>query len=65
MAIVQVTDEADCSYNSDWASIFSSAANKVFWHTPEDSYPTFTVCWNAGTACADDGSGGYNCVAAD
>lgn len=65
LAIVQVTDEADCSYSSDWASIFATGGNKVFWHSPQDSYPTSAVCWNAGTACTDDGNGGYNCEAAD
>jgi hypothetical protein len=65
LAIVHVTDEADCSYNNDWVSIFEQSGNKVFWDSPSDTFPTSAVCWNAGTSCTDNGSGGYDCVAAD
>jgi hypothetical protein len=65
LAVVHVTDEADCSYNSDWATIFQDSGNKVFWNSPSDNFPTSAVCWNAGTACTSDGNGGYDCVATD
>ena len=65
LAIIHVTDEADCSYNNDWVSIFEQSGNKVFWDSTSDTFPTSALCWNAGTACTDNGSGGYDCVAAD
>jgi hypothetical protein len=65
LSIVHITDEADCSYNNQWASIFEQSGNKVFWNDPSDTFPTSAVCWNAGTNCTDNGSGGYDCVAAD
>jgi hypothetical protein len=65
LAIIHVTDEADCSYNNSWASIFEESGNKVFWSDPAASFPTSAVCWNAGTACTDNGRGGYDCVAAN
>ena len=65
LAIVHVTDEADCSYNNQWASIFEVDGNKVFWHPDSGNSPSSAICWNAGTACTDNGGGGYDCFAAD
>jgi hypothetical protein len=64
LAVLVVTDEADCSYNNSWQSIFLTEGNQVFWHPDSVNYPTSAVCWNAGTQCVEDGSGGYDCVPA-
>jgi hypothetical protein len=59
--VVFLTDEADCSYNKDWADIFSPDGNRVFWSDPNDSFPTSAVCWNAGVDCIGDPSGYDTC----
>jgi hypothetical protein len=64
LAVVQVTDEADCSYNTAWTSIFEQTGNRVFWANPADPFPTSAVCWNAGTKCTGDPSA-YDCTAQD
>ncbi len=61
LAIVLVSDEADCSYNKAWADIFAQDGNKVFWSDPTASFPTSAVCWNAGVQCAGDPSGYDSC----
>ncbi len=62
LAIIHLTDEADCSYNRDWETIFLPDGNRVFWSDANASTPTSAVCWNAGVACV--GSGTYDdCVA--
>ena len=61
LAVVFVTDEADCSYNKDYAAIFEQDGNKVFWSDPTASFPTSAVCWNAGVACTGDPSGYDTC----
>lgn len=67
-AIVFVTDEADCTYDDDWVSIFlpeEDGGNEVFWSDPEAIAPTSAVCWNAGTVCTG-GPGTYDeCHAAN
>ncbi len=67
-AIVILTDEADCTYNDDWSSIFlpeGSGGNEVFWSDPDAPTPSSAVCWNAGTACTG-GPGTYDeCHAVD
>ncbi|EDM75387.1 putative lipoprotein [Plesiocystis pacifica SIR-1] len=65
LAIVQVTDEADCSYNKDWSSIFDEAGSKVFWSDPESPFPTSAVCWNAGVECTGDPSSFDECHSAN
>ena len=65
LAIIQVTDEADCSYNPQIANeIFLS--NQTFWYSGPDALPysTSAVCWNAGVKCVDNG-GTLNCESAD
>ena len=57
LAVVFVTDEADCSYNKDYATIFEQDGTKVFWSDPSASFPTSAVCWNAGVGCIGDPSG--------
>ncbi|MCH9687403.1 MAG: hypothetical protein K0V04_38570 [Deltaproteobacteria bacterium] len=60
LAVVILTDEADCSTNSDWEVIFLPEGNRVFWSDAEAPSPTSAVCWNAGTQCS-----GGSCSAAD
>ncbi|MEM9461053.1 MAG: hypothetical protein AAGF11_43215 [Myxococcota bacterium] len=65
-AIVVVTDEVDCSYNSDWDTIFRPEGNRVFWSDPDAILPSSAVCWNAGVACSGGGGGVYDeCFAID
>lgn len=64
LAIVQVTDEADCSYNNAWVSIFEQSGNKAFWWDQTATFPTSAVCWNAGVACSGDPTN-YDCTAQD
>jgi hypothetical protein len=51
LSVVHVTDEEDCSYNTDWDSIFLPDGDKTFWSDPAAPSPTSAVCWNAGVAC--------------
>jgi len=51
LSVVHVTDEEDCSFNSDWDSIFLPDGDKTFWSDPSAASPTSAVCWNAGVAC--------------
>lgn len=61
LAIVFVTDEADCSYNKAYAEIFEQDGNRVFWSDPTASFPTSAVCWNAGVECTGDPSNYTSC----
>jgi len=63
LAVVFVTDEADCSYNKDWSEIFDADGNKVFWSNPDEAIPSSAVCWNAGVECSGDPSGYDSCEA--
>jgi hypothetical protein len=60
LMIVILTDEVDCSYRHEHASIFSVDGNKVFWSDPEAEFPSSAVCWNAGVVCTGDPSD-YEC----
>ncbi len=51
LSIVHVTDEADCSYDVAWESMFLPEGNRVFWSDADAEAPTSAVCWNAGVAC--------------
>jgi hypothetical protein len=61
LAVVFVTDEADCSFNEQYAEIFAQDGNKVFWSDPSASVPTSAVCWNAGVECIGDPSSYTSC----
>jgi hypothetical protein len=61
LAIVIVTDEADCSYNKNYSEIFEQDGNKVFWSDPMASFPTSAVCWNAGVSCEGDPNNYTSC----
>jgi hypothetical protein len=64
LSVVHLTDEMDCSYNSDWESIFLPDGGRVFWSDPDAASPTSAVCWNAGVAC--EGESPYDdCRAVD
>ncbi|MEX1363780.1 MAG: hypothetical protein AB1Z98_11675 [Nannocystaceae bacterium] len=60
LAVMVVTDEADCSSNDDWDTIFEDTGNRVFWSDPESPAPSSAVCWNAGVACQGGGGGSYD-----
>ncbi len=55
---VHVTDEADCSYNNEWETIFLPDDDRVFWSDMDAPAPSSAVCWNAGVVCS--GSGTYD-----
>jgi hypothetical protein len=61
LAVVFVTDEADCSYNKDWSEIFATDGNRVFWSDPDANSPTSALCWNAGVQCSGDPSNYEDC----
>jgi hypothetical protein len=65
LSVVHVTDEVDCSYNSDWESIFLPEGNRVFWSDADTASPTSAVCWNAGMACEGEGPHYDDCHAVD
>jgi hypothetical protein len=51
LAILHLTDEADCSVNPEWPVIFEEGGNQVFWSNLSLDHPTSGVCWNAGVEC--------------
>jgi hypothetical protein len=61
LAVIFVTDEADCSYNKAFSEVFEPDGDKVFWSDPTLSYPTSALCWNAGVSCSGDPSGYDSC----
>jgi hypothetical protein len=61
LAVVFVTDEADCSYNKAYAGVFTGEQGTVFWSDPAASTPTSALCWNAGVECFGDPSGYDSC----
>lgn len=68
LAIVFVTDEADCSFNADLQNtVFGeeNVGNQAFWSLPDvQQSPTSAVCWNAGVDCDFSAASGQ-CVSAD
>ncbi len=58
LAVVFVTDEADCSLDLDHASVFDPDGDRVFWSDPNLNFATSAVCWNAGVTC-EGGPGTY------
>jgi hypothetical protein len=62
LAVIIVTDEADCSANKGYSTIFEQDGNRVFWSDPSASFPTSAVCWNAGVECTGDPSGYDTCA---
>lgn len=62
LVVVLVSDEADCSSNQQFDSIFEQEGNRVFWSDPSASFPTSAVCWNAGVQCTGDPSNYTTCT---
>ncbi len=62
LAIVIVTDEADCSIRSEAETIFMPEGDRAFWSLPEEPTPTSAVCWNAGVECTGSGNPYTDCV---
>lgn len=56
--IVIVTDEVDCSHDTQYETIFLPDGDRVFWSDPTSPAPTSAVCWNAGVECT--GSSPYD-----
>lgn len=65
LAVVMLTDEADCSSNPEWAEIFSPDGNRAFWSDPAAASPSSAVCWNAGVTCTGDPNQYDGCEPAD
>lgn len=63
LAVVIVSDEADCSVSNIGGEIFTT--NKVFWNDPADPAPTSAVCWRAGVRCAGPGPTYDDCFASN
>jgi hypothetical protein len=61
LAVIFVTDEADCSYNKAFSEVFDPDGDKLFWSDPTLPYPTSALCWNAGVSCTGDPSGYDSC----
>ncbi len=55
LMVVLVSDEADCSFNSDFEEVLfgeEGVGNQVFWSLPDvQQSPSSAVCWNAGVRC--------------
>ncbi len=64
LLVVLLTDEEDCSYQSDFADIFDPDGDRVFWSDPNSAVPTSAICWNAGVECTGEGPEFDACVAA-
>ncbi len=64
LAVILVTDEADCSHNQaqEWA--FLAEGDRALWSDPTAIRPTSAVCWNAGVRCSGDPSA-LDCMVAD
>lgn len=61
LLVIIVSDEADCSYNKEYSTIFEPSGSKVFWSDPTAESPTSAVCWNAGVECIGDPGGYASC----
>ena len=61
LAIVHVTDEADCSANTavDQLVFDPSQSTSPFWNA---TVPNSSICWNAGTKCTGSGAPFDDCV---
>jgi hypothetical protein len=65
LAIIFVTDEADCSMPLDHQWVLTSDAGRALWSDPLGDRPTSAACWNSGVAC-DGGPGIYDgCYSVD
>ena len=55
LVIIVLSDEADCSTNSAFDSIFLQEGIRAFWDTDWIT-PTSAICWRAGVQCSGDPS---------
>lgn len=62
LAVIIVTDEADCSLTPEMESWLTSQSN-VFWSTPDRA--TSAVCWNGGVRCLGGPTPYVDCVSQD
>lgn len=65
LAVLFVSNEADCSHVGSRSEIFLPEGNRVFWSDPLLEGPTSAVCWNAGVACSGDGPSYADCIPAN
>jgi hypothetical protein len=66
LAIVIVTDEADCSAApAHQEAVFGPEHGGVFWPFPEEPFPNSAVCWNAGVQCTGSPAAYDSCDPAD
>jgi hypothetical protein len=66
LAIIFVTDEADCSYDPDQGSAFLQTGDRALWEDPNEPNPSSAICWNAGVQCTPEGAAIYDeCHAAN
>jgi hypothetical protein len=65
LLVVVLTNEADCSHNKNFATIFEADGEKTFWSDPNTSFPTSAVCWNAGVTCTGQSPDYDDCMAAN
>jgi hypothetical protein len=61
LAVVYVTDEADCSFNRDHADVFLPSGDRALWSDPDAPNATSAVCWNAGVTCRTEADGTRQC----
>ncbi len=67
LAVVFVTDEADCSARGEVTEPWDPAGNQALW-SPENMdslLPTSEVCWYAGVECEESPDGSKECWAVD
>jgi hypothetical protein len=65
LAVIVVTDEADCSMSSTMLERVTGPEGTALWSDPAAGQPTSAVCWNAGVRC-EGGPGDYaSCTAVD
>ena len=64
LAIVFVTDEADCSVRPGYDGVFDPDGDRALW-TSDENYPTSGVCWNAGVTCETGDDGRLSCAPAN
>jgi hypothetical protein len=53
LVVIFLTDEADCSTNNEYDSIFLPDGNRAFWDV-DWAAPTSALCWRAGVECSGD-----------
>lgn len=65
LAVVIVTDEADCSYDPASEAVFLPEGDHRLWSDPDATSATSAVCWNGGVVCTGGADDYDSCTAAD